>query len=1257
MPDDTLILEVAQFTDAWHWRWVLKDAGGAFLADHSVALDPAREPLCEALVNLPGYLWHHAAPDRRDADERRLIAEIGAGIGARVFGNIAQAIAGQRRPVVVRVILPPAAEGLSFLPLELGHAGGKPLALRDVSLVFQIAGEPPGIAAASQDSLRILALFSLPPEQNPLNLRRERRMLKDLVHELAGTRGLAIDLRVLQYGVTREILQDTLEDGQGWDVIHFSGHGEAGSLLLENLDGSSDAVSAEDLAEMLQLAQGRLKLVVASACLSAARTIEETRRWLGLDDKPRREQAARAEPTEPEPAPNTVARSLVASLDCAVLGMRYSVEDEFAVQLARELYRRLFDKGQALPRATQLSLRACISDGASADTGALSVATPALFGAKAADLHLIPPAAAATGFAVPKTGLFGFEEKEPERFVGRVAAMTAASAALAEKSGKAGVLFHGMAGGGKTACALELAYQHGDTRRFRAFAWYSAPKTADDIALALRDFALALERQIPDLAMVHVVDRIDELRAWLPRFKAVLKATAILVVLDNVETLLTADGQWRDERWELVAEALLTHGGLSRTVLTCRVAAAGLPAAVAVIPVHALPLAEALLLMRDLPHLGALLRGQAAAIGAAEGRDLARRTLRVVQGHPKLIGLAEGQAADPAALGRQVERAEAAALDGGGRLDAFFREGVSALGAEDFLRDLAEWTRGVVATLPEPAQILFRVLCALEDGDRESWIIAPVWPHLRKALGRPKVVLEEALAPLVAAGLVELRPLNEQIFALALHPGITEAGRPDDAFRAAVDGELGQFWREMLQFGLAQEGEQQGAGPLILRAGLAAAPYLMRRDRWDSASWALEQMIARDESPATIAAALPLLRRIAAATAGTEREAGYRGVLARALASAGRIDEAETELRTAIAHADTAGNHRLASANSGDLVNLLREAGRNEPALAEIERKVEFTRRAGLGPWTQLADEGQRLQILNALGRHDEVLRRVEQLRATMAGLPDPPGPNEAVTPWNVRETLLTTGCQAAQNLKNWQAALDLNADSLLSKEKRGASALERARFRFNDYGPLLRLGRFDEARDLLTGCRAAFEQAGAVSELGKVLSALADLEGQTTGPAAARRFEAAALRHKYLAHDPGDMAISHFNLANYIVEDHGPPGEALAHRLAAVLLVALMRSGRLQSGLQALADDLGRLGPAGRVHLPQDFDALCATVEQVEGVHFREAFDRLAAPQNITGDELLQQIVADVLTFLDQAAAAPQPSPLAGEGGPAGAG
>jgi hypothetical protein len=217
-----LRLEVAAFTDANHWRWRLTDAPGAFLADHTVALDPT-DPKYQALFDLPDYLKLYSAPDKRDEDERRLLHEVGAWIGESVLGPVigAKILGHGFPPIVVRVVVPAQAQQLLVMPLEIAHARGKPLALQGVSLVFEAPGTAPPKAVPIGDRLRLLALFSLPPAGSPLNLRRERRMLQALVNRLTEDAGLAIELRVLQYGVTRYSLRDALQEGDGGTFFIF----------------------------------------------------------------------------------------------------------------------------------------------------------------------------------------------------------------------------------------------------------------------------------------------------------------------------------------------------------------------------------------------------------------------------------------------------------------------------------------------------------------------------------------------------------------------------------------------------------------------------------------------------------------------------------------------------------------------------------------------------------------------------------------------------------------------------------------------------------------------------------------------------------------------------------------------------------------------------------------------------------------------------------------------------------------------------
>ena len=270
-------LEVRQFQDLSRWRWALTGPGGVLVAEHEVRLDAGCWQF-EAFGDLRGYLRWHAAPDRRIEDETRIVTWVGEWIGAEVLGPVAGALA-KARPGTVRVSVPPGepaeAQELLFRPLELADVGGTPLALQDVTMVMETGGAQ-GTAPVGE-RLRVLGLFSMPVGARPLNLRRERHTLVRMLREI-GARGRAVDVRVLQYGVTRGRRREMLEEDEGWDVIHVSGHGMPGELILEKADGSPDRMTATELADLLDLARERLKLVTVSACWSAALTAADQRR-------------------------------------------------------------------------------------------------------------------------------------------------------------------------------------------------------------------------------------------------------------------------------------------------------------------------------------------------------------------------------------------------------------------------------------------------------------------------------------------------------------------------------------------------------------------------------------------------------------------------------------------------------------------------------------------------------------------------------------------------------------------------------------------------------------------------------------------------------------------------------------------------------------------------------------------------------------------------------------------------------------------
>ena len=780
-----------------------------------------------------------------------------------------------------------------------------------------------------------------------------------------------------------------------------------------------------------------------------------------------------------------------------------------------------------------------------------------------------------------------------------------------------------MAGAGKTACALELAYHQRRSPRFRGFVCHEAPREGSEIEGALSKLALDMEKQLPGFKMAHLVDRAEDFRAWLPVLSEMLEQNSVLIVLDNLENLLTDDGCWKDDRWGWLVKSLLDHEGLSRIILTSRKLPKELVenGRLLIEPINALSLNEAALLAREMPHLGRLLLGKI-SLGLEKGRELVKRTLSLIQGHPKLIELADAQATDPATLEKYLERAVGAWSDSESHLDRFFKDGESAQTAEEFLKVLTRWTKDVSGSLPESSRTLFRFICALEDEDRQDWIVKQVWPDLWKALGYSSdaLGLDQALSAIKSAGLADTQLLGEQV-KYAIHPGVAQADleEVDEKFRSAVDSEMASFW--ISGFNQAISGEQE-MGQLVVRAGLSSAPYLMRLKRWDEASILLGEATLRDRSPKTIASVLPLIRHIARVSKGTDRELIDAGNLAIALHFAGRWQEAEEMLRFLMPRFVSRGDFEEATRLAGSLFYILLHTGRFEEALKQAVENKDYTIQAGLGPWTLLSEEVHRLQALNALGRYEEVLKCVDELRVQMSSLLTRGDKKEYARPWNVREGVLDAGRGAAKGAQKWEEALELNAERVEIKKSRGATELELAQNRFSDTDPLRALKRHHEALEMILECKEIYEREKYIPGLGRVFAALANLEGDLGNLDRAICFGEDFMRNSYLAGNTEDISLSHINQAIFLSKTG--PDKVLAHDLAGGMICYLTQSGLQKDSLSNLLIDLAEFGSRA---LPSSFDQVCSIVDEVEGVRFRELFRNLAGP-DADGDQVMRAVI-----------------------------
>jgi tetratricopeptide (TPR) repeat protein len=344
--------------------------------------------------------------------------------------------------------------------------------------------------------------------------------------------------------------------------------------------------------------------------------------------------------------------------------------------------------------------------------------------------------------------------------------------------------------------------------------------------------------------------------------------------------------------------------------------------------------------------------------------------------------------------------------------------------------------------------------------------------------------------------------------------------------------------------------------------------------------------------------------------------------------------EPETAMRESLDAAAAAGDYRTALVAAGRLGDLLKDSGRLVEAVDLAWQRIRYTQQAGLGPWTELNSRVGLLQVLNRLYQGDRIqagriLAEVTRLRDHMATLPATPGPNEAVTAWNTREGLLDTGRNAAVQLGRWTDALDLNALVVASMRNRNALATTITRARYNDYAPLLRLGRTDEALALLQDCLRTFQDASDDTMIGNALSALADTENFRDHGEAAISLERDALRYRYRAGDVAGIATSYHNLGIYRGLYSRQFARAVASHLAAALIGYLTGAGDVHGSAPFAATGLRELG--GNAVLPTSVADLDRKIGDIPGTDLPRLIVKLS-PDPEDAKQALHDLIAQAM-------------------------
>ncbi|HEY2294282.1 MAG TPA: CHAT domain-containing protein [Thermoanaerobaculia bacterium] len=1221
--------------DAGVVRLRLTDEHGRQLGAHQVRLAEHKAALWQGLFDTGSFVRTYANSMRftgRPATAAELLDQIGVFLGETVLGS---EILGKLYPGIhhrsLLVRQPEALEdrlaaAFARVPWEIARpAAGQP-SLFERNLVVRM--EMPGAATAwappapgPDEPLRVLLVFAEAPGSRPLAMRLEREQLLGLLYdEVMPRRRVAVD--ILCHGVTRDALRKTVRDASGYHVVHWSGHGHHNLLELQGADGQPDLLTGAALVDLFARAGGFIpQLVFLSACLSG--TLVNVRDWQTLEAMLREGEAGvRKAEVEPEKIEQLVAEqpgytgtalALLAAGVPQVVAMRYEVGDAYARDLAGLFYRRLLaDPTPKAPASALAVARRELVDQHAPEHDPVDHATPLLFGAAAGPLPVSKGRSAALASRRPQPQPLLADSHEldrPAELVGRGEPLSRLRRCL-EEGQPAVALVQGLAGLGKTALIAEAI--HLWHRRFDGvFAFQSKP-----LPLALDEFL----RQL-DLRLARYSKTYDELCQERPNSRIHLPAgnpqsgeerwrkmrdnlleamrnERLLLVLDNFETQLEQvagpDGCYAcaDPEWDRLLRHLAASlpGTGSRLLVTSRhrLAVLAAPENALWLPLGPLPMAEAVLFLQGNEALRRL------AYGDEEGRKLALRLLEVSRGHPLILTRLGALAGDREALAQALDALDTQGLD---RLPDVFAPHLSEAERNRERKYLEDVAVGAVDLLlhrasPAARQLLWVVTLAAEPVSdaliQSIWLdeaaVPPAGPLLAELTGAGLLSVEET----GVYGFHEL--VRERTAAwMATHPE-EKGGRTEDQVWIAYGERYAAAFQALRRSG------GEGSLERALEAGRRGISYLVRARAFDRLGSFASWVVTSTNDPR-------LLHRVIAELAGVVEQVpagkarwSFRTYLADALLQGGRPDAALPFYEQAAAEAEQAGAWSHVGTICQNWANALGNIGRLDDAKSTYLRSAETKVRAGSPRVNVLGSELEALRIdvmqVGAETALPEIESRLQEVRAWWqrhrAGEPVP----EAPDPVHLARALISgldIARQANEALERWEACLGVLTESEETERALGEGEHDLVRTRFNRYGPLLRLGRLEEAQRVLESCLEVDRRAGDLPGEAADLGALAALWDLREDPKQAAGLQRQALAVSNRLSDLANRSISHGNLANYL-NRLGAAEEAAQHLLATLAYLLVIGHGQHRAtALRNLAIIMRRAAASGeRYELPR---------------------------------------------------------------------
>ena len=360
---------------------------------------------------------------------------------------------------------------------------------------------------------------------------------------------------------------------------------------------------------------------------------------------------------------------------------------------------------------------------------------------------------------------------------------------------------------------------------------------------------------------------------------------------------------------------------------------------------------------------------------------------------------------------------------------------------------------------------------------------------------------------------------------------------------------------------------------LLVRAGLAAVPYLLRQQQWDNAAGLLEGAFVRDPSRANAAAVLPAIQQI------TRHEPALGG---RAGQGARGDRPGHRRCQAPRRHGRRRRPRRLPGrgGSAGRLLDLCRATGRLAEALDVAEQKAATPARPALAPGPSWPTRSGGCRCWPRWGAPARSWTRSPGSATAWPPCPPPPAPTRARTTWHVREALLDTGRYAAMLAGRLPTRSSFIAEVVASQQ---TATPPPASSPAPGTTTTSRCCTSAAPRKHWRCCRTAARSSRtpatpSCSARHSAPSPTSRKRAATATPPSG--WNATRLRYAYLAGDVEGIAIGYHNLGNYLAGHARQPAPAFASHLTSALICALIGNEDNAESIEAAATDLRGFGP-----------------------------------------------------------------------------